>query len=75
MTCQIGRSLFIQGRLNDPTKVKAALLLAILFYFVLSSTAFVNANPIRIKSGDWIKYESVNIGKTPFSSGILLSRV
>ncbi len=47
----------------------------LLLYLASLTSILVNASPIRIKNGDWIRYDSINIGEVPFDSQTAWSKV
>ena len=48
--------------------IRTGLVVFVLFSLVQSTIVATNAGPVRIKSGDWMRYDSINVGAVPFNS-------
>src|SRR3989337_1823999 len=75
MTKQIRISELVHGRVNNMGKVKTGTLFLLTLCVTFASSVLVGAGPVRIKSGDWIRYDSINIGEIPVTSDISWSKV
>jgi len=60
---------------NKMTCVRAGSVVLLLLCLAASASVLVAASPVRVKSGDWIRYDSINIGKVPFNSQTAWSKV
>ena len=63
------------GSVNKKACFRAGALLLILVYLASSAGVLVSAGPVRVKNGDWIRYDSINIGEIPFATDINWSKV
>ena len=57
------------------TYVRAGTVLLLLLCLASSTTVLVSAGPVRIKAGDWIRYDSINRGQLPFPPVTAWSKV
>jgi len=63
------------GSVNKKACFGAGALLLTLVYLTSSAGVLVSAGPVRVKNGDWIRYDSINIGEIPFATDINWSKV
>ena len=60
---------------NNRLHARAGLILLSLLCFASTISVFVNADPVTIKNGDWIKYGDVNTGDVPFTTQTVWTKV
>jgi hypothetical protein len=75
MTEQFAMREPTSGAVNNMTHVRTGVVLFLILCLTSSTSFLVTAGPIRVKNGDWIRYDSINIGEIPFSSGTAWSKV
>ena len=63
------------GAANRISCVRVGSVLLLLLCLASSANVLVSAGPVRIKNGDWIRYDSINIGEIPFATDINWSKV